>query len=236
MQIGIHLGVENSEAALMIGGTPQMVEPAKGPTGDGNVFPSYVAFDSQGRYSCAGLPAKNQFVHSPDLVVRHFKRLIGRPFDFVAKEIEEGKRFLDEFKDRIERGDQGELLIRVGKKRYTCEDITSFLLEKIKSDADEYAQRQLGKGISGAVITVPVDFDVYQRSAVMAAGEKVFGKGNVGLIEEPFAAVIARGIEKDQETIMVVNMDMWITDVVISCMTGSNKRLVLLSITRLSDD
>ena len=222
--IGIDLGTSNSAAAVVVGEDIIMIEPAEGVTEEGMVFPSYIAFDTSGEVSCAGITAKRQFQTTADLVVRHVKRLIGRSYDFLHREVKESqsggpeRRFLDEFKERIERGQAGDTLIRVGTvvpKTYTPQQIAAIILRKIKEDAESQVRQLTGTGIEGAVITVPAGFDDAPLRATLWAGEQVFGAGNVQLIPEPLGAAVASGVEKDQETIMVVDMGAGTTDIVV---------------------
>jgi molecular chaperone DnaK (HSP70) len=222
-----------------------MIEPAEGATDEGMVFPSYVAFDLSGNMSCVGLPAKRQFQSAADLVIRHAKRLIGRSYDYIGQELEQvqaggrGRRFLDEFKNRVERGDTGEVLIRVGKtyvQTYTPQDIARLLLEKVRADAEPQVHSLLGKGITNAVITVPAGFDDAPLRATMWAGEQVFGEGKVHLIPEPLAAAIASGVQSNQETIMVVDMGAGTTDIVVGSVIRTAGSFQWVPITQSCDD
>lgn len=213
--LGIDLGTSNSAAAVLIGGRPIMIPPAEGPTDEGDVFPSYVAFDSEGNLSTVGLPAKERFINvGGELVVRHIKRIIGRPYNTILSDIQSDKRFIQEFKGRIKQGSHGKIGIRIGKSKYTPQEITTFLLKKIMTDAKVFAQEKIGKGIDHAMISIPAGFEDGQRKATKEAGETVFGKGKVGLIEEPLAAAIATGIKREQ-AIMVLDMGAGTTDIVI---------------------
>ncbi|MHB9026514.1 MAG: Hsp70 family protein [Armatimonadota bacterium] len=243
--LGIDLGTSNSAASIAVGDEVRMIEPAEGATDEGMVFPSYVAFDTAGNMSCVGLPAKRQFQTAADLVIRHAKRLIGRSYDYLGSELEQvkaggrGRRFLDEFLDRIERGDTGEVLIRVGKtyvQTYTPQDIARFLLEKIRTDAEPQVHSLLGKGITSAVITVPAGFDDAPLRATMWAGEQVFGEGKVQLIPEPLAAAIASGVQSNQETIMVVDMGAGTTDIVVGSVIRTAGSFQWVPITQSCDD
>jgi molecular chaperone DnaK len=243
--IGIDLGTSNSAAAISLGGEVRMIEPAEGSTDEGMVFPSYIAFDAMGKYSCAGIAAKRQFHSAADLVVRHAKRLIGRSFDYLSREVEaaesrgRGSRFLDEFKDRIERGQTGEVLIKVGKtaqERYTPQEIARIILEKVRQDAEPQVRQLLGSNIDGAVITVPAGFDDASLRATLWAGEQVFGSGRVQLIAEPLAAAIASGVQKSQETIMVVDMGAGTTDIVVGNVIRTAGSFQWVPVTQSCDD
>ncbi len=242
--IGIDLGTSNSAAAVSVGREAVMIEPAEGSTDEGMVFPSYIAFDLNGNVSCAGITAKRQFQTAADLVLRHTKRLIGRSFDYVRREIEHnqnssGQRFLDEFKERIERGATGDIAIRVGKSvvnKYTPQDIAKIMLVKIREDADAQVRQLLGTGIEGAVITTPAGFDDASLRATLWAGEQVFGAGKVRLIPEPLAAAISAGVRKAQETIMVVDMGAGTTDIVLGNVIRTGSGFQWAPITQGCDD
>jgi len=242
--LGIDLGTSNSAAAVAVGREAVMIEPAEGATDEGMVFPSYIAFDASGSVSCIGIMAKRQFQTAADLVVRHAKRLIGRSYDYIRREIEQnaagqGRRFLDEFKERVERGMTGDVNIRVGKTEictYTPQEIAKFMLTKIRDDAEPQVRQLLGVGIDGAVITVPAGFDDASLRATLWAGEQVFGVGKVRLIPEPLAAAIATGVRKAQETIMVVDMGAGTTDIVVGNVIRTNQGFQWAPITQGCDD
>ena len=243
--LGIDLGTSNSAAAIAVGGDVIMIEPAEGVTDEGMVFPSYVAFNVNGDVSCTGITAKRQFHSSADLVVRHAKRLIGRSYDYIRREIRQTpsagpeRRFLDEFKDRIERGPTGDVLLRMGINdvmTYTPQQVAELLLRKIREDAEPQVRQLLGAGIDGAVITVPAGFDDAPLRATLWAGEQVFGPGNVQLIPEPLAAAIAAGVQKDQETIMVVDMGAGTTDIVVGNVIRTGWAFNWAPITQSCDD
>jgi len=243
--LGIDLGTSNSAAAISVGGDVIMIEPAEGVTDEGMVFPSYVAFNVNGNVSCAGITAKRQFHSSADLVVRHAKRLIGRSYDYIRREIKQTqsasveRRFLDEFKDRIERGPTGDVLMRMGinyVETYTPQQLAEILLRKIKEDAEPQVRQLLGAEIDGAVITVPAGFDDAPLRATLWAGEQVFGQGNVQLIPEPLAAAIAGGVQQDQETIMVVDMGAGTTDIVVGNVIRTGWAFNWAPVTQSCDD
>ena len=243
--LGIDLGTSNSAAAVTVGGDVIMIEPAEGVTEEGMVFPSYIAFDVNGDVSCVGITAKRQFHSAADLVIRHAKRLIGRSYDYLRREIKQAqpggleRRFLDEFRERIERGNTGDTLIRVGidnQQFYTPQQIAEILLRKVREDAEPQVRQLLGTQIENAVITVPAGFDDAPLRATLWAGEQVFGPGNVQLIPEPLAAAIASGVQKDQETIMVVDMGAGTTDIVVGNVIRTGWAFNWAPITQSCDD
>jgi molecular chaperone DnaK len=162
--IGIDLGTSNSEAAVMLGGKPTIVPSAEGATVAGKMFPSYVAFTSDGQL-LVGEPARRQAVSNPEGTVTAAKRKMGT--------------------DQI---------YRIYGKEYTPQQISAFLLQKIKRDAEAF----LGEPITKAVITVPAYFNDNQRTATKDAG-KIAGLEVVRLVNEPTAASMAYGLDRSGE-------------------------------------
>ena len=145
-KLGIDLGTSNSAAAVVFGGDekkPFTVEPIDGPLLGDLVFPSYVAFNTKGEVTAAGFVARERFFNygQSDLVVRHFKRLIGRPFDYVIEKINQKNRAFFEFKDRIKRSGDGSILLTVGDRDISIVEIASCLLRKIVEDSQAFVQK-----------------------------------------------------------------------------------------------
>jgi molecular chaperone DnaK len=159
--IGIDLGTSNSAASVMEGGKPVIIPSAEGMTVAGKAFPSYVAFTKDGQL-LVGEPARRQAVTNPDGTVFEAKRKMGTSHKFKL---------------------QG--------KEYTPEQISAYILQKIKKDAEAF----LGEPVSKAVITVPAYFDDSQRLATKNAGE-IAGLEVVRVINEPTAAAFAYGLDK----------------------------------------
>ena len=162
--LGIDLGTSNSEAAVMLGGKPTIIPSAEGATVAGKMFPSYVAFTPDGQL-LVGEPARRQTVSNPDGTVTAAKRKMGT--------------------DQI---------YRIYGKEYTPQQISAFLLQKIKRDAEAF----LGEPITKAVITVPAYFNDNQRTATKDAG-KIAGLDVVRLVNEPTAASMAYGLDRSGE-------------------------------------
>lgn len=159
--IGIDLGTSNSAAAAMEGGKPVIIPAAEGNSIGGKAFPSYVAFTKDGQL-LVGEPARRQAVTNPEGTVFEAKRKMGTSFRY-----------------------------NINGKEYTPEQISAFILQKIKRDAESY----LGDKVEKAVITVPAYFDDAQRQATKQAGE-IAGLEVVRVINEPTAAAFAYGIDK----------------------------------------
>jgi molecular chaperone DnaK len=162
--IGIDLGTSNSEAAVMLGGKPTIIPSAEGATVAGKMFPSYVAFTPDGQL-LVGEPARRQAVSNPEGTVTAAKRKMGT--------------------DHI---------YRIYGKQYSPQQISAFLLQKIKRDAEAF----LGEPITKAVITVPAYFNDNQRTATKDAG-KIAGLDVVRLVNEPTAASMAYGLDRSGE-------------------------------------
>jgi molecular chaperone DnaK len=162
--LGIDLGTSNSEAAVMLGGKPTIIPSAEGATVAGKMFPSYVAFTPDGQL-LVGEPARRQTVSNPDGTVTAAKRKMGT--------------------DQI---------YRIYGKEYTPQQISAFLLQKIKRDAEAF----LGEPVTKAVITVPAYFNDNQRTATKDAG-KIAGLDVVRLVNEPTAASMAYGLDRSGE-------------------------------------
>ena len=160
--IGIDLGTSNSAAAVLEGGRPVIIPSAEGTTvGGGKAFPSYVAFTKDGQL-VVGEPARRQAISNPEGTVTAFKRKMGTDYKY-----------------------------RIQGKEYTPQQLSAFLLQKIKRDAEAF----LGDKVEKAVITVPAYFNDNQRQATKDAG-KIAGLDVVRIINEPTAASLAYGLDK----------------------------------------
>ena len=162
--IGIDLGTTNSEAAHLEGGRPVIIPSAEGSTFGGKMFPSVVAFTKDGE-RIVGDPAKRQAVLNPENTIMHIKRKMGTKHRVTIK-----------------------------KKKYSPEEISAMILQKIKADAEAH----LGVDIEKAVITVPAYFNDNQRQATIDAG-KIAGLKVERIINEPTAAALAYGLDKEGE-------------------------------------
>jgi len=162
--IGIDLGTTNSEAAHLEGGRPVIIPSAEGSTFGGKMFPSVVAFTKDGE-RIVGDPAKRQAVLNPVNTIMHIKRKMGTKHRVTIK-----------------------------KKKYSPEEISAMILQKIKADSEAH----LGVDIEKAVITVPAYFNDNQRQATIDAG-KIAGLKVERIINEPTAAALAYGLDKEGE-------------------------------------
>ena len=171
--IGIDLGTSNSAASVMEGGRPTMIPSAEGTSVGGKSFPSYVAFTKDGQL-LVGEPARRQAVTNPDGTIKNVKRKMG----------------------------SNEKVTALGKE-YTPQQISAFILQKIKKDAEAY----LGETVDKAVITVPAYFNDNQRQATKDAGA-IAGLDVVRIINEPTAAALAYGLDKSdvEQKIMVFDL------------------------------
>jgi molecular chaperone DnaK len=190
--IGIDLGTTNSCVAVMEGGKPKVIENAEG----ARTTPSVVAFTKDGE-RLIGQPAKRQAVTNPDNTIFAVKRLIGRRFDDPIT-----KKDTELVPYKIVKGTNGDAWVEAGGKDYSPSQISAFILQKMKETAEAY----LGETVTQAVITVPAYFNDAQRQATKDAGQ-IAGLEVLRIINEPTAAALAYGLEKDEgKTIAVYDL------------------------------
>ncbi|MBC2778233.1 molecular chaperone DnaK [Parasphingopyxis marina] len=190
--IGIDLGTTNSCVAVMEGGKPKVIENSEG----ARTTASMVAFTKDGE-RLVGQPAKRQAVTNPDNTVFAVKRLIGRRFDDPLT-----KKDMELVPYDIVNGGNGDAWVKAGGEDYSPSQISAFILQKMKETAESY----LGETVEQAVITVPAYFNDAQRQATKDAG-KIAGLEVLRIINEPTAAALAYGLEKnDGKTIAVYDL------------------------------
>ena len=170
--IGIDLGTSNSAAAVLRGGKPVIIPSSEGISLSGKAFPSYVAITADGN-KLVGEPARRQASENPEGTAKAFKRRMGK-------------------REKI----------RLRDKEFTPEQLSAFLLQKIKKDAEAF----LGESVEKAVVTVPAYFDDNQRSATKDAC-KIAGLEVVRLVNEPTAAALAYGLDRSSEDIKIAVID-----------------------------
>ncbi len=172
--IGIDLGTSNSAASVMEGGRPVIIPSAEGAgVASGKAFPSYVAFTKDGQ-KLVGEPARRQAAINAEGTVQAAKRKMGTDFKF-----------------------------KIFGTEYTPQQISAFILQKIKQDAEAY----LGEKVESAVITCPAYFDDNQRQATKDAGE-IAGLKVLRIINEPTAACLAYGLDKAQKAQKIMVFDL----------------------------
>jgi len=179
--IGIDLGTTNSCVAVMEGKEPKVIENAEG----ARTTPSMVAFTDSGE-RLVGQPAKRQAVTNPEHTLFAIKRLIGRRFDDPM-----AKKDQDLVPYEIFKAKNGDAWVKAQGKDYSPSQISAFVLQKLKEDAEAY----LGDKVTQAVITVPAYFNDSQRQATKDGG-KIAGLEVLRIINEPTAAALAYGLEK----------------------------------------
>ncbi len=167
--IGIDLGTTNSAAAIVEGGRPVVIPSAEGQTAAGKMFPSVVAFTKDGQM-IVGEAAKRQAATNPDGTIQEIKRKMGTDYK-----------------------------VRISGKEYSPQQISSFILQKIKRDAETF----LGRPVKKAVITVPAHFNDNQRQATKDAGE-IAGLEVARIINEPTAACLAYGLDKADKEMKIM--------------------------------
>ncbi len=180
--LGVDLGTSNSACSVLEGGKPRIVPSAEGASLYGKSFPSVVAFTKDGQV-LVGEPARRQAVSNPDRTFTAFKRKMGKNFTY-----------------------------KVGTKEYTPQQLSAFVLQKIKKDAEEF----LGEKVEKAVITVPAYFDDNQRQATKDAGA-IAGLEVIRIVNEPTAAALAYGLDKHgkEQKVMVFDLGGGTLDVTI---------------------
>jgi molecular chaperone DnaK len=189
--IGIDLGTTNSCVAVLEGGDPVVITNSEGE----RTTPSVVAFDRKTGERLVGQLARRQAVTNPDRTIYSIKRFMGRRYNDVSSE---AKRV----GYTVEPGSGGDVRIKVGDKDYSPPEISAMTLQKLKRDAEDY----LGEEVTEAVITVPAYFEDAQRQATKDAG-KIAGLNVKRIINEPTAAALAYGMDKENEqTILVFDL------------------------------
>src|ERR1700742_1021654 len=188
--IGIDLGTTNSCMAVLEGGEPTVIPNAEG----GRTTPSVVAFTKDGQ-RLVGAPARRQQVTNPQNTIFSIKRFMGRKFDEVDEE-------MTIVPYKVVKGQNGDVRVEADGKEYAPPEISAMILQKLKADAEAF----LGESVDGAVITVPAYFNDDQRQATKDAG-KVAGLDVKRIINEPTAAALAYGLDKEtDQTILVFDL------------------------------
>src|SRR6266511_3289768 len=189
--IGIDLGTTNSCMAVLEGGEPTVIPNAEG----GRTTPSVVAFTKDGQ-RLVGAPARRQQVTNPENTVFSIKRFMGRKWDEVSEE-------MTIVPYEVVKGPNGDARVKAAGKEYAPPEISAMILQKLKADAEAY----LGEAVTDAVITVPAYFNNAQREATKDAG-KIAGLNVLRIINEPTAAALAYGLDKEgsDQTILVFDL------------------------------
>ncbi len=189
--IGIDLGTTNSCMAVLEGGEPTVIPNAEG----GRTTPSVVAFAKDGQ-RLVGAPARRQQVTNPQNTVSSIKRFMGRKWEEVSDE-------MTIVPYEVVQGDNGDARVVADERQFAPPEISAMILQKLKTDAEAF----LGEPITDVVVTVPAYFNNAQREATKDAG-KVAGLNVVRIINEPTAAALAYGLDKEgaDQTILVFDL------------------------------
>ncbi len=189
--IGIDLGTTNSCMAVLEGGEPTVIPNAEG----GRTTPSVVAFAKDGQ-RLVGAPARRQQVTNPQNTVSSIKRFMGRKWEEVSDE-------MTIVPYEVVQGDNGDARVAADERQFAPPEISAMILQKLKTDAEAF----LGEPITDVVVTVPAYFNNAQREATKDAG-KVAGLNVVRIINEPTAAALAYGLDKEgaDQTILVFDL------------------------------
>jgi molecular chaperone DnaK len=185
--IGIDLGTTNSCMAVLEGGEPTVIPNAEG----GRTTPSVVAFTKDGQ-RLVGPPAKRQQVTNPQNTIFSIKRFMGRKYGEVSEEMKIVPY-------EVIQGENGDVRVKAEGKEYAPPEISAMILQKLKTDAEAY----LGEPVTDAVVTVPAYFNNAQREATKDAG-KIAGLNVLRIINEPTAASLAYGLEKENDQTILV--------------------------------
>jgi len=189
--IGIDLGTTNSCVAVMEGGEPKVIPNDEG----GRTTPSIIGFLENGERK-VGDPAKRQAITNPINTVRSIKRFMGMRFSDSADEI-------DNISYKVVKGDNDTVRIDINGRKYTPQEISAIILQKMKQTAEDY----LGHEVTEAVITVPAYFNDSQRQATIEAGE-IAGLKVRRIINEPTAAALAYGMDKKTQDMNIAVFDL----------------------------
>ncbi|KAK9474229.1 heat shock protein 70 family [Dipodascopsis tothii] len=187
--VGIDLGTTNSAVAIMEGKIPKVLENSEG----ARTTPSVVAFTKEGE-RLVGVPAKRQAVVNPENTLFATKRLIGRRWEDI-----EVQRDIKQVPYKIVKHTNGDAWVEARGEKYSPSQIGSFVLTKMKETAEAY----LGKPVKNAVVTVPAYFNDAQRQATKDAGQ-IGGLNVLRVVNEPTAAALAYGLEKESDRVIAV--------------------------------
>ncbi len=188
--VGIDLGTTNSVISYVEGGQPTVLENAEG----SRITPSVVAINPKSGERYVGLAAKRQAVVNPENTVFSIKRLMGRKFtDSTVKDD------VNKLPYKIEEASNGDAHVNMGDKLHSPPEISAMILQKMKLDAEA----KLGDTVNQAVITVPAYFNDAQRQATQDAGT-IAGLEVLRIINEPTAAALAYGLDKEKEATIAV--------------------------------
>jgi molecular chaperone DnaK len=191
--IGIDLGTTNSCVAVMEGSNARVIENSEGT----RTTPSIVAF-TESKERLVGQPAKRQAVTNPENTIFAIKRLIGRPYeDKTTREMAENVPY------SIVKADNGDAWVEARGEKYAPSQISAYILQKMKETAESF----LGETVSDAVITVPAYFNDSQRQATKDAG-RIAGLEVLRIINEPTAAALAYGLDKNTDGRMIAVYDL----------------------------
>jgi molecular chaperone DnaK len=189
--IGIDLGTTNSCVSVMEGNEPVVIPNSEGK----RTTPSIVAFIQNGERK-VGDPAKRQAITNPDKTVSSIKRIMGEPYEKLTKEVERVSY-------KIIKGDNNTPRVVIGDRKYSPQEISAMVLQKMKKTAEDY----LGQEVTEAVITVPAYFSDSQRQATKEAGE-IAGLKVKRIINEPTAAALAYGLDKKAQDLKIAVYDL----------------------------
>src|SRR5881227_4490596 len=192
--LGIDLGTTNSVMAIIEAGEPTVIENTEG----SRLTPSVVAVNPKTNERLVGQVAKRQAITNPENTIFSVKRFMGRKFDDV-----EVQKALKVVPYKVSKASNGDVRVVLNGKEYSPPEISAMILQKLKADAEA----KLGEKITQAVITVPAYFNDTQRQATKDAG-KIAGLEVLRIINEPTAASLAYGLDKQGKDEMIAVYDL----------------------------
>jgi molecular chaperone DnaK len=191
--IGIDLGTTNSCVAVMEGNEPVVIQNSEGR----RTTPSIVAFlDNGNGERKVGDPAKRQAITNPANTISSVKRFMGKKFSEVSAEKKHASY-------KVEQGTNDTVVVRIGDRSYTPQELSAMILQKMKSTAEDF----LGQTVTEAVITVPAYFNDAERQATKEAGQ-IAGLEVKRIINEPTAAALAYGMDKKHQDMKIAVYDL----------------------------
>lgn len=221
--IGIDIGTSSSAIAYKYGEEfPIIITPPEKSEYEEKGFASSLMFGANGKFLRI---ADNLSKEYSGFLLRYFKRIVGYNFEEINRQIRNGERFLNEYKDIIERGDKDSLLIRLGEERYTVEKIMAIFLKQLNNCVKEMIEETIDK----VIIAIPSHFTLAQRESMRRVSEIVFGKP-VELIQEPLAAIIGCNLhtEARKGPVMVFDLGTGNLEIKVAKITLSKDRRLKL--------
>ncbi|AII60223.1 hypothetical protein X793_05595 [Dehalococcoides mccartyi CG4] len=236
--LSIDLGTANSAAAAILSGIsePQLIEPEDPPpSGLGDqIYPSYIYFHKDGDAISIGSPARDKFFNQgkSNQVARHFKRLIGRTYEQVIRQIENGHRSYIEYEGRIQKDIDGLIKLKIGETYLPIRNIAAEYIKMIIGNATVQIRNQ---EITAATLCMPAGYGDLQRRETLTIAQMA-GLKNIKVLEEPTAALIEKGITGTTGSVIVIDVGAGTTDVILGNVQSNGNSIQLIALKRACDD